>query len=269
MKNCKDSFYYDAIHSVHPDVCGISNPLVRGASRHVLIANTPSGAFVFKFGTQAIAYRNQQIGQTLRNSDIPAPAPTAMKHETHHFEVYPYIVGKTLFQSHREGLDRRKVNRVYEQLINLTENMSAIDTNCLESVPHKYFHDIALVTTTKTSGLIAGGVVSAAMRLMNSGRQGLHHFGLTPKNILVDDAGDFLAILDLDEVAIGNENYMFGTMLEAYNRLGGQSAYLFDAYERITGRHLDRKRISGQVGVIAAGKKFLYKLSGMRAGRRR
>lgn len=260
MKKHNDSFYYEIVKSAHPAVHTVQQPVVRGSNK-VMIAETTDEKLVFKFTAAEIARRNEQIGIELHRSALPVPKSSVATHNIYHFEVYPYIQGKTLFQRVGEGMNFSKINNVYEEMIDLVNSMSEIATASFDTIDFKYFHDITRANLARTSNPIVGNIVSTAVRFMNSGEQGIYHFGLTPKNILLDNNDKLIALLDLDEVAIGNENYMFGTMLEAYKRLGGNAKYLFDAYERITNNHLDRSRVNAQVNTIAAGKKMLYKLS--------
>jgi hypothetical protein len=260
MKINKNSLHQNTIKILRPDAQDIHAPPIRG-SNQVFIADTTDGKLVFKLTTGKIARRNEQIGAALNRPSLPLPAPAAASCGAHHFETYPYISGKTLFQRCHEGLEAAKFNKIYEETINLTHNLSSVATSDFAHIELRYFHDITRENMARTIAPPVCSIVSNAVRFMNSGEQGVYHFGLTPKNILLDDNDHLAAVLDLDEVAIGNENFMFGIMLEGYKRFGGKSAYLFDAYKSITNGNLDRTRVNTQANTIAVAKKLLYQLS--------
>jgi hypothetical protein len=252
--------HHDTIKVLRPDARDIHIPAVRG-SNQVLIADTSDGKFVFKLTTRKIAIRTEQIGKTLKRPSLSLPAPAAASCGTHHFEIYPYIRGKTLFQRYHEGLEPAKFNKVYEETINLAHNLSSVAVSDFTHIELRYFHDMTMENMSRTIAPPVCSIVSRAVRFINSGKKSVYHFGLTPKNILLDDNDRLAAVLDLDEVAIGNENFMFGVMLEGYKRFGGKSEYLFDAYENIAKVNLDRARVNAQANTIAVTKKVLYRLS--------
>lgn len=250
------------IKSVLKDAYAIERPNVPGSLKSVFFAKTPNGTFVCKFNHPAMAIKNAEISKIMSSHGINVPQITIYNYGTHWLETYPIISGKTLYEHIGDGLGEEKQKCAYKAIVDAFIKMDAIGIGELKSSKYKYTHRVAKTNISDTNNTFIASLFSGAVYLANLGTKksiGLYHCGVTTKNTILDDDGNFSSLIDLDEAAIANRNYAFGMMAAKYQQLGYDIMDLIQYYEAQTGNKLNHKKIKLIAKLTNIGKHFLWK----------
>lgn len=262
MKNLYFKDYLPAVRSAFNEVYGTRFPQVRGALNSVVIANTDEGEYVCKFNHRDLAMKNLEVSNIFNKKGIKVPEIKVFSYQGQRFEAYKIIPGKTLFEHVSAGLSKEKIKTVFYELLNQFAKMSEINPETISSPKYKHTYQVAKTNIADANNPILGLMFSGAVRLINKTnkeQQGLYHCGITPKNVILDKEGNFVSLLDLDEIAVSDKSYAFGAMATKYQQLGFDIVELLDLYEGITKQKLDRKRICLMADLNNFGKRFLWK----------
>lgn len=256
---------FSAIRSVIPYAYSIAQPDVPGSLRSVFIVKSVDGSFVCKFNHRELAVKNAVAGNSLRIRGITAPNIGIYNYNNYWMEVYPMIPGKTLYEYIGDGLSDEQIKHVYKNIVDVFAKMDSIDVSVLRDTQYKYSYQVAKTNISDANNATFGSLFAGAVRLMNNGTAGdigVYHCGITPKNVLLDDNGNFKALIDLDEVAIADKNYAFAMMAAKYQKMGYNITDLIDYYENQTGRALNHKKIRTITDITNMGKHILWRGAG-------
>lgn len=259
----KFQFYKSIVYQMLPRANFIYTPAVSGAKKNVILAREPDGnVYAFKFSGKDYAIRNANIAHALRNAGVPAPEITAQNYDGQWFEMYPAVHGTTLHECVADRISQTELNNLYTKLLELLNKMSYIDHAKIDFCDLKYSYKIACRDTTQTNNKFIGTLTGAFVRLMNIGShsdQGLYHYGITPKNVIVSNRGEIAGILDIDETGICNINYALGVMLAKAKLIGMDVKTLCDKYELISGHRINRAHLAAVINIQNMGRNILYR----------
>ena len=244
-----------------PDATNIMPPVVIGAQNNVLIAETPSGQKVFKFGAPDLVEKNAIVSQLYNIRKIPVPHVTAHNVDGICFEKYDKVAGITLFEAIQNGITREKIKQVYEDILVEFDKMSSVHPVFLNENLTRNVHDIALLNVSNTNTPTLGKLCMALVYIMNLGRkqdQAIFHSDITPKNIIVSPDGKFIGFVDLDNVCVCNKDYAFGIMAAKYQELGFDVNELIEKYRHISHQILPANKINRRVALAASVKRLLW-----------
>lgn len=256
--------YKAAIFDRYPNAKNLCQPLVRGSQQNVIFANVDGQQMVFKFGNPDIIRKNAYISRLYAENGIPCPVITAHQYKNVFFEEYKHIPGKTLYEHIGCGMDAEKIKQVYRETLVAFAKMGQIKPGVLDGFPHKHMHIVADEHITNVNNAVLGKLCMALVYLINLGNdddKAVYHTDITPKNIVVSEDGHLVGILDIDTAAVSDVNYAFGAMAAKYIQLGFDINELFDVYEKISGKKLNKTRASVIANANNAVKKMLWQHS--------
>jgi hypothetical protein len=236
-------------------------PVVIGAQNNVLIAETPSGQKVFKFGAPGLVEKNAAVSQLYNIRKIPVPHVTAHKVGGVCFEKSDKVSGITLFEAIQNGMSREKIKQVYEDILVEFDKMSHILPAYLNKNLICNVHDIAMLNVSNTNNSVLGKLCMALVYIMNIGHKqdlAIFHSDITPKNIIVSDDYKFKYFIDLDNVCVCNKNYAFSIMAAKYKELGFDVNELMNKYHQISHNRLPANKINRRVTLAAFVKRLLW-----------
>lgn len=254
-------FYFSAIRSVIPYAYDIKSPKVRGNLNSVFIAQTQEETYICKFNHKHLAEKNAAASKMMIAHGIPVPKISIHSYRGSWFEIYRMIPGQTLYEHVGAGLPADKIRKIYDDILKYFARMSKINPSPLYKLECKYTHQVAKTNVADANNALLAQIVSGGVRLMNVGRtrnHGVYHTGITPKNVIISPDGNFAGFVDLDEVAICDIHYAFGTMASKYQQLGGNINDLITQYETISNQTLNRDRITAMVNINNFGKRMLW-----------
>ena len=253
--------YHNAILAFYPDAINLRQPTIRGTQQNVIFADTASGTRVFKFSNAETVYKNRYISQLFLKHSIPVPDVTARKYNGLYFEDYPQLAGHTLYEHIGKGMEPAKVQQIYREILNYFAKMDSIPPNALYNFSNKDIHIISRNHIAGVNNKTLAQICMVAVYLLNIGNKsdkGIYHSDITAKNVIVSPDGHLIGFLDLDTIGVGDKNYAFGAMAIKYQQLGLDITELFDYYERISGKKLNRRRILAMAHINNFGKKILW-----------
>lgn len=253
---------YPALGTALPNMHNVRFPKIQGALGHVYFVDQDKKQYVVKFNPQHLVLKNVQVANIFQEHNIPAPASRACARYDTWMEVYPQIQGRTLFERIGDGLPSDKVREIYQEILTHFAKMEDINFQKLSHLECRHFHQVARYNVSDTNNAVTARIIQGLVRVLNIGKKqdtGLYHAGITPKNVILSPDDRFAGFIDLDEAAICNKNYAFGSMATKYAQLGYDIRELFDYYERLTGKKLDRRRISAMADLNNIGKCILGK----------
>lgn len=260
MNNIPDIFRR-AILDRYPNAQNLRVPDVCGTKNNVIFADVGSKTYVFKFGDPVIIRKNAYISQIYRESKIPVPHIKACQYKNVYFEEYEMLAGKTLFEAVRDGMSGDKIKQIYREILDNMAKMRNVSPHLLDNHPYKNVHVVAREHVAGVNNATLGKICMALVYMLNCGAKkdnAIFHSDITPKNTVVSDDGHLVGFLDIDSVAVGNINYMFGAMAIKYQQLGLDITELFDYYEKISDTKLNRARIRAMANANNFGKKMLW-----------
>ena len=264
MKNISFDYFLPAINSLGQEVYEIKYPYIQGSLKNLVFINTDQGEYVCKANHKELAIKNMKISQIFLSKNIKVPEIRVCSYKNKWFEVYKMVHGKTLFEHITNGISKDKIKNVYKDLLKQFAKMSMVDPELIANYKYSRTYQIAKANISDVNNATMGTIFSGIIRLMNldsEKNRGIYHCGITPKNIILDNNGNFASLLDLDEIAIADKSYAFGAMAAKYQQMGFDITELFDEYELLTGQEINRKRIKFMSDLNNFGKSILWKTS--------
>lgn len=237
MKYIDELSCHEAIKSIRPDAYNIVTPKVLGGVNTVFISDTVNGKFVFRFSSEEAAKRNEIVSSILIDHEIPVPSITACQFDGVHFETYPYLPGKTLFERVKEGMDEYKIEQVYVDWLKTMQKISNIDTSLFADLPAIRTEPIQLKERIKRPFI----------HLLNLGRKKVYQADIYSKNVLVDNNDNFSYMLDLDSIALNYETSALARIAYDSKELGYDSNKIYKIYTNLHENMLTKLRIKYQV----------------------
>ena len=266
IKMSKTENIFSIVRSVMPYAYDIRYPNIPGCLNSVAIARSKHGEFVFKINHHDMANKNAVVSELLNDGGIHVPHVNVHTYNATCFEKYRIIPGRTLYECMGD-MSYEQIHAIYACVVRNFAEMSRIDWAAVKDMPCKYMHQVAKYNVSDVNNPVMGKLFSGAVRAMNMGDAddiGLYHCGLTPENIIVDNNGHFSGIVDLDEVAISNQNYAFAIMAAKYQKMGFDSSELIDYYEKISNKKLNRHHIDTMCNITNVGKYLMWRMSHIR-----
>ena len=241
----------------------IKSPSVPGAGKNVYIAGDNNGdEFVFKLLPYSLAHKNVTVSKLVGNNIVQTPNNRLLGHNGYTFESYPIIPGNTMYEMIRAGkMTDTQIHATYRQLMAIQYQMSCLPTDRIKTVPNIKCHQIAAQNTATSNGKLSGTIIRAVVRTLNGapGGHGLYHFDLTPKNVIINQGHNIVAIIDMDSVGICDKNFAIAMMVAKYAQMGYQISELLDYYQDLSHQSLQRGRINRMVELTNMGKTLLWR----------
>jgi len=255
-------FYKKAIFHAFNGIIDIRYPSVCGAQNNLFFVKTNTGDYVAKISSYDIITKNCAVSRMFKAHNIPVPDIKIAQYGGKWIESYPLIPGKTLFERIRGGMSEKLVRLAYEDILTYFAAMERIPTTqFVTSAKSRQIHDMAYENIKNTNGRVMASVMRPLVYMLNSGRArntGLYHVDITPKNVIVDEKGHMVSFLDLDGITLCNRHFAFAVLADKWTELGFNCKELFEQYEYISGRPLNRTRIMSMLNAIHFGKYLMY-----------
>ncbi len=255
-------FYKKAVYHALHGVIGIHYPNIRGAQNNLLFVKTNDGDYVAKISSPDMALKNCAAARLFSASKIPVPDATIVTYGGKYVELYPLIPGQTLFERIRAGMPEQFVRRAYQDILTYFAIMEKIPTTkFLTDSKARQIHDMAYLNIKNTNGRAVASVMRPLVYMLNHGSKkntGLYHMDITPKNVIVDENGRLVSFLDLDGITLCNRHFAFAVLADKWTELGFKAGELFDRYEYMSGRPLNRARINTMLNIVHFGKYLMY-----------
>lgn len=237
-----DEFYHAAIKIALPDTYDIRTPDVPGMTSPVFLATNPQTIQVCKFNDYNIVMHNRKVRDLLADNGLDIPRAKTHAYFDAWFESYQYHPDKTLYERIKDGLTQDKIINAYHQAIDKQSEISQIQKSDLHNMRPLYYSDV--FKTIKRYKMheplvsIYGGIIKAASQ---PGTPQLLHCDLNPRNILTNENGDVTCLIDLDAVALANDEFALIQMLRTYPF--DNMHEIIEYYEDTTGRKTNKKLI--------------------------
>lgn len=241
-------FYHAAIKVAYPDACDIRHPALTGMTAPVFLADVNTTTRVFKFNFAPLVFKNKIASNLLQEYDIPVPCTKIHAYLDTWFESYEYCPLKTLQEHINAGIDDKTIFNAYTKTIEIQNKIANISPR--EFVTHKlrYYHDI-LGLFAKRRPFPINLYQKSLNAMSRMGKMKILHNDIHPGNILYSPDNNTVRLIDLDAVALCNENFTMMTTLQRYP-LNDIDA-LMGAYRKICGRRLDDNAIKFMLNVTA------------------
>ncbi len=266
MKNIPN-LYRDAIFSKFPGAQNLRMPGVSGSQNNVIFADIDGKTHVFKFGDANTINKNKRMSYLYGIRHIPCPQITVGEYNGLYFEEYEQLPGITLYEAVKNGMDATKIKQIYREILECFEMMGRVPGYQILDTPGKYAHEFAKQHITNVNGATLGQICMLLVYALNAGDKAdmsVYHSDITPKNTIVSADGHLVGFVDLDSVVVCNTNYAFGMMAAKYAQMGFDINELFDEYNKIGTKKLDKRRISIMASGINFVKSQLWKHSNKR-----
>lgn len=254
-------FYKHAIYSIYDGVIDIKYPKLRGHQNSLMFVITNYGEFVVKFGSRDMVLKNSAVSHLASENGIPTPDITAVEFKDIWFETYPLIKGKTLFEYIRDGMPINAIKQAFEDMLTNFVRMERLPIEQINGSKCSQVHETAYEHGKQSNGLTIARLLRKIVYVMNLGwarNTGLYHCDITPKNVIVDANGHLTSFLDIDSMAISNRSYAFSVLADKWVEQGFCLNELYDKYEYMIGRAINRTRINAMLNTVHAGKFIMY-----------
>jgi len=262
MKDNIPEFYKTAIYHAFHGVIDVRYPNIRGAQNNLFFVKTNECEYVAKLGSRDMVIKNCAAGRLFAANNIPVPDIKISTYDGKWIEAYPMIPGRTLFERIRSGMPESLVKRAYTDILTHFAAMEQIQTKQFATDSKaRRIYDMAHENIKHTNGRVMASVMRTAAYMLNCGRRqntGLYHTDITPKNVIVDEKGRLVSFLDLDGITLCNRHFAFAVLADKWTELGFDTRELFDKYEYISGRPLNRPRITTMLNIVHFGKYLMY-----------
>lgn len=257
------NFERNAISHVLRGVYQIKTPTISGTQRNVFFVKTSEGDFVAKFGCRDIVFKNCFVAHLASRHGIFVPDISMAEYKGQWIEIYPMFPEKTLFEHIREGMSEKTVRLAFENMLTQFVRMGSIQVpkNQQEN-KSLHIHNSTYEHTKNTNGTAMAMTLRPIVYMLNRGRDrniGLYHSDMTTKNVIVNEKGSIVSIIDLDSMAICNRDYAFGAMADKWCELGFNLHELYDKYEYLADQPINRMRINSMLRTIHLGKYLMFK----------
>ena len=203
--------------------------------------------FIYKISDSNTSFRNLMLAQILLEKDIAVPDSKVFISGGKYFERYEILQGRPLSNAIMDNsLTKDEIEKVLYDMIACDYKISKIDVSkqnfanqLILSARRKNHH-------TKDFGKFIAKVLYVLNKAQEKhGRIALHHADLNPSNVLLDDNGNFKALLDLDSLALCNEYTMLSQILFLWPNLSLDK--VVEIYESVYGEKLNKRYLQGQL----------------------
>ena len=231
-----------------------------GRGEKTNLKETKTHTFKFSDNPELIL-KNAEICRVCALRGIPVPKITPREYGGLFFEEYPRIDGINLYQAIQQGIGAKQIQEIYRDIIKCFAKMDKVSPSQLYKNPINHVHNVARITTAKNNNPFIANLIGAAVYAMNAGKysdKAFYHTNISPKNIIVSRDGNFVALVDADEIAIADRNYAFGAMAAKYQEIGMNMNDLFNTYYQVGDYQLNKSRVQMMANTNALGQKLLW-----------
>lgn len=264
MADMVPEFYKKALYHAFHGIIDIQYPAQRGKQNNLMFIRTTDGDYVAKFNTRDMVLKNCAVSRVANANGILTPNISAREYNGTWFESYPIIKGKTFFEHINDGMPMHAIKRAFDEILIQFSYMDNLPTKNIKSNRCINVHETAYEHAINTNDPFIANLIMTFVYLMNRGKQhntGLYHSDITPKNVIVDKDGKLISFLDIDSMAICNRNYAFSVLADKWAQQGFSLNELYDKYEYMTGRKINRARINAMLNTVHMGKFIMFHTS--------
>ena len=263
MQHHTPDFYHAAIKVTFPNSWNIRKPEVCGAHSPVFLVDTPDGTQVCKFNDPNIVMHNRTVSNLMQMYDIPTPQTKVHAYMDSWFETYPYCPDKTLHEYIVNAqITSDHIFDAYKQAIDIQRKISQIPPIEFRPQSGRYFADIFKTCMRwNMKRIMADAYALAAKHMSQYGEAKLLHNDIHAKNILIDDKFNVTRIIDLDAIAVCNDDFSVLQTFRSYP-LNNYGEYM-DYYEDTMGRKLNRTVIMSTLKFLRMVRSQRRKLDAM------
>lgn len=219
-----DQFYIDAITTNFKNVTDITEPVHSAVTGRVLIAHTPKGSVVCKFGHPNICRHDVYVSQLLLQNGINVPKVRMRKYGNTVFTSYDFIPNHSLEDFLIAGAPPAFANTVYKSAFNAVHRISKISVRPDNMPPYMF--------STQSEYMCS--------RLFGS-RVAFYHNDLHAGNILVGNDGRFGGLLDITAITLGGQDVFLARTWSRY--AGTNFKELLNHWAKISGEQMTAERI--------------------------
>lgn len=256
------SDYKKAILSFCKDADYLRLPTIQGSQKNIVLADVPGDTYVFKFADRKTVMHDEAVSREYIRHGIPVPQISAQYRAGHWFERYSLIPGRTLHECVADGMSPTDVRRTYREIVDYFFAMSTINPESWEQHSQNRLPYVVRTHVSSVNNRALGNVAMCATYLMNVGAptdMGLYHSDISPKNVIIGRDGRLGGFVDIESVAVCNQNYAFATMAAKYDLMGYDIGELIDYYQHAYDRKLNSGRVAVMAGISNAAKKMLWR----------
>jgi hypothetical protein len=219
----KQDKHFLSIKQIHPDTINVVQPLTMGLVHDVYIAESENDKHICRFSQKTVAEHNLQASKLLASYNIPVPNVSIYNCGDYYCETYPFIPGKTLHERILEGLPNEQLDKVYEQLFELSYKMSEI--------PYDSINNTSLPVVSK--------ILRQMIDVLNPAAHTLCHTDLHAKNVILDDQDNVRAIIDLDAITYESTFVSYFIMMRDAKMHGYDISRLSHIFKKNNMRHIN------------------------------
>ncbi len=245
-------------------VINITTPNNAGTQNTVYFVKTNTGDFVAKFGCRDMVLKNCIAARLAGRHGISVPDVSTAEYNGQWIETYPMISGKTLFERIRSGMPEPAVRLAFENMLTQFVYMGNIQMPAKQPINNKCFeiHNTTYEHTKNSNGAAMAMVLRPIVYMLNRGRahnSGLYHSDMSPKNVIVNEKGHIVSIIDMDSMTVCNRDFAFSAIADKWCEMGFNLNELYDKYEYLSNHQINRIRIGGMLRTIHLGKYLMFK----------
>ncbi len=252
------------IYKIFSGITNIESPVITGAQHNVFFVTNHDGQFVVKFNWRQLAEKNMAAQRLMLRHGVTVPDLHIGNIAGQWYEAYRVVPGITLHEAIGRGMNHDKINDVYADVLTQFARMDKVPTDSLRDMSCGRFHRVAKYNILSANGPVLAALFAPLVQLLNAGARsdmGVYHCDMTPKNIIVSDAGNFQALVDIDSIAVGHRDFALGALAIKYQRLGDEFSLdaLYDMCDEISGRPVSRDRVNAMAKLNNMGKFLLWR----------
>lgn len=212
-------------------VSDIQVPHIQGNSNKVFIVKTPNDDYVCKFNETQNLNKDMAVNQLYHKHGINMPNLQLKSAAGHLFEFYKFIPGRTMFEHLMDDISTESIQKIYANLIAQFIKMSNISKKEIIQIcaAHK--------------NIIHIGNKDNNTSLSDFLTDGIYHCDMTPKNIILNDAGEFVSLIDYSKISFVDKHYAFSRMALPYHKMGFDIEDLINAHNNNADKQLKTDKI--------------------------
>ncbi len=222
---------YNILRNSIYDVSDIQVPYMQGTSNKVFIVRTSNNDYVCKFNETENLHKDMAINRLYHKYGIHMPDLQLKSAAGHLFEIYNFIPGRTMFEHLMDSISTENIQKIYANLIAQFIKMSNISKKEI----------IQICASHKN--IIHIGYKDNDVSLSDFLTDGIYHCDMTPKNIILNDAGEFVSLIDYSKISFVDKHYAFSRMALPYHKMGFDIEDLINTHNNNTDKQLKADKI--------------------------
>lgn len=203
--------------------------------------------FIYKVSDKDTSFRNLMLAQSVLAQGVLVPDSKIFIGGGTYFEKYKIIPGTPLSVAILNNqVSNTDIENILHDTIAADKEISKIQINNLAFSSQLILHERRKYHNTKDFGKILGTLLySINKQQAKHGNIALHHADLNPSNILLDENGNFKALLDLDSLALCNEYSMLTQILFMWQNLSLDK--VIEIYESVYEQKINKHYLQSQM----------------------